>query len=120
MAGLIPQALNVPAQVEVGTSRCRRTKSGAHVRAFALDERCRGKVACCDFSPDGSRILAGGGESAPGWMKVWETETGREVLSVTGKRRLSAGAWSHDGRRILAGGMANSRCSFSMPRLADP
>ena len=36
-------------------------------------------------------------------MKVWETETGREVLSVTGKRRLSAGAWSHDGRRILAG-----------------
>ena len=102
MAGLVPQALSAAAQVQAGDISLWDAQSGDHVRAFALDEHSRGKVACCAFSPDGNRVLAGGGEYAPGWLKVWDTATGREALSVAGKHRLSAGAWSHDGRRILA------------------
>ncbi len=77
-------------------------KSGAHVRSLAGDKRPRGRIVACSFSPDGSRILAGGGEYSPGWLSVWEAATGREIFSLAGKQRLCACSWSHDGGRILA------------------
>lgn len=102
LGGLIPPTFQQPTAPMVGDISLWDGKSGAHLRVLTLDARSRGKVACCAFSPDGSRILAGGGEYSPGWLKVWERATGLEIVSVSSPRRLCGGAWSHDGRRILA------------------
>jgi len=102
MAGLIQQGPPDQQQAVAGDISLWDARLGAHVRAFALEKTCRGSITICRFSPDGGRIMAGGGEYAPGWLKVWEVTTGRELLSITGQRQLRAGGWSHDGRRILA------------------
>jgi eukaryotic-like serine/threonine-protein kinase len=66
-----------------------------------------GAVMAVAFSPDSRRVVSGGED---GWIKVWDTATGRELLSFSGGRlggnvdapRVGRIAFSPDGQRILA------------------
>lgn len=58
-------------------------------------------VNCVSWSPDGKRIVSG---SADLTAKVWDAETGREVLVLAGHTKaVNSLAWSPDGKRILTG-----------------
>ncbi|KAI0718090.1 quinon protein alcohol dehydrogenase-like superfamily [Cerioporus squamosus] len=53
------------------------------------------------FSPDGTRILSTSSDAA---AKLWDTHTGRPVLSLTAHiNSVEAASFSPDGRRIAAG-----------------
>jgi eukaryotic-like serine/threonine-protein kinase len=64
------------------------------------------------FSPDGKRVVSGGGlqfddpaNPLPGELKVWDAETGKELRNITGHKGMVASvAFSPDGERILSGG----------------
>ncbi|MFC1766079.1 protein kinase [Planctomycetota bacterium] len=64
------------------------------------------------YSPDGKRIVsagAGAGRSGqftmPGMMKVWDGETGAELMTLRGhKGIITSVAFSPDGKRIVSGG----------------
>ena len=65
-------------------------------------------VASVSFSPDGKRIVSGGGlynGREPGVVKIWDADTGREMLALEGH---SAWVWSvnfsPDGKWIVSGG----------------
>jgi WD40 repeat protein len=69
-------------------------------------------VRSVSFSPDGRRLAsAGGAERAPGKMqgtpgeiRVWDAQTGREILSLTGHTgTASSVSFSPDGRRLASG-----------------
>jgi WD40 repeat protein len=58
------------------------------------------------FSPDGTRILSGGGGKmgamAPGEAKVWDTATGKEVFALEGHTHsVTSVAFSPDGTRMV-------------------
>ena len=60
-------------------------------------------VYCVAFSPDGKRLAAGCSE---GTVKVWDSATGREELSLRGHASaIMTLAFSEDGRRLATGGM---------------
>src|SRR5262249_57324266 len=68
------------------------------------------EVRSVAFSPDGQRILSGsGGNGAqgkplPGEVKVWDAETGQEVLSLKGHTgAVNSVAFSPDGKRLVSG-----------------
>ncbi|QDT39372.1 WD domain, G-beta repeat [Stratiformator vulcanicus] len=54
------------------------------------------------FSPDGKRIVSGGGD----WtLKVWDAESGQETLTLTGHTSsVYSVCFSPDGKRIVSGG----------------
>src|SRR5262245_4688318 len=60
------------------------------------------------FSPDGKRIVTGGGKlaisaTAPGEVKVWDAEKGTEVLALKGHTDKVCGVcYSPDGKRIAS------------------
>ncbi len=58
------------------------------------------------FSPDGTRIVAGGGEyNKAGEVKVWDAATGKSLLELKGHTsRVYSVAFSPDGTRIVTGG----------------
>ena len=59
-------------------------------------------VSSVDFSPDGRRMLSGSEDKT---VKVWDTATGREILTLRGHRGLVLSvAFSPDGQRILTAG----------------
>ena len=59
------------------------------------------QVGCVAISPDGKRIVSG---SADRTVKVWDAETGQELLSLKGHAGLvSSVAISPDGKRIVSG-----------------
>src|SRR5262249_21340965 len=63
------------------------------------------------FSPDGKRLAAGigacdtHGKPLPGEVKLWDTETGEEVLSLKGHtREVVSVCFSPDGKRLASAG----------------
>ena len=66
-------------------------------------------VTSVSFSPDGKRIVSGGGdwsygEPLPGEIKVWDAQTGQETLTLKGHSSLvSSVSFSPDGKRIVSG-----------------
>jgi WD40 repeat protein/serine/threonine protein kinase len=63
----------------------------------------RPSLAPVVFSPDGRRIAAGSGYDS-GLIKVWDTDSGQEKLSLVGPTRVSSVAFSFDGRRVSSAG----------------
>jgi len=58
------------------------------------------------FSPDGKRIVSGGGPSRVrgGTVKVWDAQTGQETLTLKGHSEfVSSVSFSPDGKRIVSG-----------------
>jgi WD40 repeat protein/serine/threonine protein kinase len=66
------------------------------VRATA---KANGQVVCAAFSPDGSKIVTGGGELA-----FWDATTLRKLHSATGIGRILSLAFSSDGNQVAIGG----------------
>ena len=54
------------------------------------------------FSPDGTRIVSGGGRT----VRVWDAETGQEKAVLKGHAaEIRSVAFSSDGNRILSGSL---------------
>ncbi|HZO91743.1 MAG TPA: WD40 repeat domain-containing protein [Chthonomonadaceae bacterium] len=58
------------------------------------------EVTSVAFSPDGKRIVTGGGDTT---AKVWDAATGNELLTLKGPDYVTSVAFSPDGRRIVTG-----------------
>jgi WD40 repeat protein len=55
------------------------------------------------WSPDGKRLVTG---SADATAKVWDVETGKELLTLSGHSNYVASvAWSPDGKRLATGSL---------------
>jgi WD40 repeat protein len=56
------------------------------------------------FSPDGQRLASssGGGNLFPGEVKVWDAQTGQELLTFKGSHGWVR--FSPDGHRLASGG----------------
>ena len=68
-----------------------------------------GSVHSVSFSPDGKRIVSGGGEYKKPEIKVWDARTGEETLSLKGHSDLvTSVSFSPDGKRIVSGGWKNT------------
>jgi len=52
------------------------------------------------FSPDGKRIISGSRDNT---IKVWDSATGAELMTLRGHDGLSSIAFSPDGKRIISG-----------------
>ncbi len=63
------------------------------------------QVRSVAWSPDGKRILSGSNDNT---LKVWDAETGQELLSLKGHTAfVTSVAWSPDGKRIVSGSWDN-------------
>ncbi|HEX3147231.1 MAG TPA: pentapeptide repeat-containing protein, partial [Gemmataceae bacterium] len=63
-------------------------------------------VRACAWSPDGTRIVSGSGDTS---LKVWDAATGTCRLTLQGHTTsVTACAWSPDGTRIVSGSDDNS------------
>jgi WD40 repeat protein len=76
------------------------------VQAFDLRLRLPGGGAAVAWSPDGKR-LAGAGASNPNGQnkaaKIWDAQTGKPLLTISGSNKVSVVAWSPDGSRLATG-----------------
>jgi WD40 repeat protein len=69
----------------------------------ALAALCTGTKR--EGSPDGRRILTGGGPTA----KLWDARSGRQLLVLNGDSKgVSSAAFSPDGHRIVTAGADGS------------
>lgn len=77
--------------------------NGVCLHAFRISEARNTKVLGCRFSPDGSQVLAFGGEFYPSReIKVWDVRSGRQLFEATGEKEISLCDFSPDGRWIFA------------------
>ena len=91
----------------VGTRRLRLWDADTGTEKLALKGHT-GLVNSVAFSPDGKRIVTGGGNPfnpfKPGEVKVWDAETGTEKLALKGHTdSVTSVAFSPDGKRIVSG-----------------
>src|SRR5262249_31413937 len=86
-------------------------QTGQEIRTLKVNIAFFGGVA---FSPDGKRFagcIAVSGRSAglpvgPGEVKVWDAQTGQELLAVKGvTRTMESMVFSPDGKRLAGGDM---------------
>jgi len=61
-------------------------------------------VNSCSFSPDGKRIISGSGDET---IKVWDAETGREIISICHNSPVYTCALSPDNKSIVSGSKYN-------------
>jgi WD40 repeat protein/serine/threonine protein kinase len=65
--------------------------------------RTVGVIGCLAYSPDG-RTLATGAEGKP-WIQLWDTNTGRERVTLSGgSNHINSLAFSPDGQTLACGG----------------
>ena len=63
-------------------------------------------VVSASFSPDGSRIVTA---SWDGTAKVWDAESGAELLTLKGHAaQVTSASFSPDGSRIVTGSVDNT------------
>lgn len=69
-------------------------------RVLVMDDVHTGftNMSCISFNPDGTRLVS---SSDDGMVKVWDLETGMEVLSLKHKRPVVSAAFSPDGRCLV-------------------
>ncbi len=96
-----------PASAEFGELKIWDTDTGKEL--FALGGRTEYGISAIAWSPDGKRLAAGGGKTAgfrnvlPGELKIWDAETGREVLKITGHLgKVNSATFSPDGGRLAS------------------
>jgi WD40 repeat protein len=80
-------------------------KSGREQRRFDAGV----SVNCVAVSPDGRRIVAGGGSGGtPGRLWLWDAQSGKVAARFDGQMTdVRAVAFSPDGRRVASGGGEN-------------
>jgi mono/diheme cytochrome c family protein/sugar lactone lactonase YvrE len=106
------------------TVRLWDTATGKEVRQF---ERHTNGVHAVAFSPDGKRLLTGGGEVVVRdrkgipldcGVRVWEVDTGKEVMAILGHRgRVTSVAFAPDGRWVLS---SSGDCTIRLLDLNNP
>ena len=80
-------------------------------------------VTSVSFSPDGKRIVSGGGdwssgEPLPGEIKVWDAQTGQETLTLKGHTgSVFSVSFSPDGKRIVSGSGDNTLKAWDISSL---
>jgi WD40 repeat protein len=89
-------------------------------------------VDCVAISQDGRRIVSGGGRGGtgasfgtgdPNAVRVWDADSGQEVLNLSGHTNAVGGvAISPDGMRIVSFGVRDQsvRLWDATPRASDP
>jgi WD40 repeat protein len=77
--------------------RLREAATGREVRTFIGNS---GRVTVAIFSPDGTRVVTGGADRT---VRVWDVESGRELLALAGPTRVVWGlAWDDKHDRLYA------------------
>ena len=67
-----------------------------------------GYVLSAFYSPDGARIVTGGG-AGDNTAKLWDANTGKELMTLTGhEREVFSAAWSPNGKRIVTANRDNT------------
>jgi WD40 repeat protein len=89
-------------------------KRTGQVQAIVKEETIDGFRAL-HFSADGKTLVTQGGFSF-GVLKLWETETGKLLATLSGpKREMSMSAISHDGRLLAAGNLDGTARLWTVP-----
>jgi WD40 repeat protein len=86
-----------------GTDRLVKTWDLAGGQPLAFREN-GGWVVSLDFSPDGARVVSGGGFTGRDWsVRVWDAATGRRLQSYEGHRATVVGVrFRPDGRHVVS------------------
>src|SRR5262245_23610201 len=110
IAGTVPAALVLAALVG-------RAGAPAAGEVRRLDGGARA-VACVAFSPDGRRVLAGGGDKL---ARLWDAGTGAALRTFGGHRTpVWSVAFSPDGSRVLTGSGGHDPDVIPPPGLPGP